>query len=348
MDTRYATHKVAWHLDRIADLRAGRTPAPIMLQVVLSDLCNQDCAFCSYRASNGRSTELFAVGEVKNPNRKIATPKALELVEDGAELGVRSIEWTGGGEPTVHPDHERIFARGQELGIAGGLITNGVRLDPRAAAILGMTWIRVSIDAGDVQTYAQIRRVRASHWRKLWQNLEALAGRYAGALSASFVVTRENYATLEALALRLKAAGIPSLRVTALFTTERDPYHGRAPALAQEIAALKAKVDGDGFELQDLFTPRVSVEHAGAPTRPLCAYQYLKIYIGADLNVYRCCHIAYTGRGLVGSLRDSRLRDLHALAFEPFDARGCGSCHWREQNELINDLIEEPMHADFI
>ena len=83
--------------------------------------------------SAGLSTELFGAvqsgGFTHNPNRKIKTEKALEIIDDCAAIGVKAIQFTGGGEPTVHPDHLELFLYAQELGIKTALVTNGVKLD---------------------------------------------------------------------------------------------------------------------------------------------------------------------------------------------------------------------------
>ena len=44
-----------------------------------------------------------------NPNRKIPYEKCLEILDDCAEMGVKAIQITGGGEPSVHPDHTKIY-----------------------------------------------------------------------------------------------------------------------------------------------------------------------------------------------------------------------------------------------
>src|SRR5688572_21014578 len=100
----YSVLKAAWHTDRIDAMRAGRQAVPVNIQLVLSDLCNADCRWCAYRASNGLSSEQFA-GPGKdgkpthNPNRMIPTAKAGEIIQDAARLGVKSLTFTGGGEP---------------------------------------------------------------------------------------------------------------------------------------------------------------------------------------------------------------------------------------------------------
>ena len=133
----YSQDKVLWHTDRIDAFRKGDTPKPIHVQLILSDLCNQDCHFCAYRMSAGFSTELFGTAKTHNPNRKIPTSKAYEILEDCKELGVKAIQFTGGGEPTVHPAHGLLFQCAQDLGMATALVTNGIKMNPCARHIGG-------------------------------------------------------------------------------------------------------------------------------------------------------------------------------------------------------------------
>src|SRR5688500_4652854 len=126
----YSVLKAAWHADRITTMREGGQSVPVNLQLILSDLCNHDCWWCAYRASNGLSSAGFAGPDKNgklshNPNRMIPTAKAAEIITDARELGVKSITFTGGGEPTVHPDHLSLFGMALELGIDCSLNTNG-------------------------------------------------------------------------------------------------------------------------------------------------------------------------------------------------------------------------------
>ena len=349
----YSQLKPAWHEDRLNDLRTGRRPVPVHVQLVLSDLCNQDCVFCAYRMSSGLSSELFALGELakigtNNPKRQIPTDKALEIVEDCATLGVKAIQFTGGGEPTAHPQHLDIIHRAQALGMDTALVTNGLRLDPLSPAIHGLKWIRVSVDAGDPEMYAQTRRVPPAHWATVWKNVGTLAERYEGVLGIGFVVTPENYRGIEQCARIAKDHGARNLRVGAVFSTAGVGYYGdHIPAIVQTIRDAKASVDGDGFEILDLFGRRLGDLESGSPTESLCSYQYLTVFIGGDLNVYRCCNTAYTTAGKVGSLARQRLRYIR-LDYEPFDARKCQFCQFLGQNRAIAALMKPPTHVNFV
>ncbi|HLF10559.1 MAG TPA: radical SAM protein [Gammaproteobacteria bacterium] len=343
----YSQTKVAWHLGSIETLRRRARPVPVHVQLVLSDLCNQSCVFCAYRMPTGLSSELFVTAETINPNRKIPTSKAVEIIQDCASLGVKAIQFTGGGEPTVHKDHEAMFALAQDLGMQTALVTNGVKLKP-TPAFLGMTWTRVSVDAGTPETYARIRGVSPDHWTKVWNNIATYALSFNGVLGVGFVVTNENWREIPEAARRAKESGAQNMRIGAVFSTEGEGYYvDDLTAIKETIEQAKTACDGDGFELINLFGRRIGDLVDGSPTDPFCGYQHFTTYIGADLNVYRCCNTAYTKAGTIASLKDQRLTDVLPIRDE-FDARGCRACQFLGQNRAIASLIREPTHAAFV
>lgn len=338
--------KPAWHLDRIQSMRDGLRPSPVHVQLVLSDLCNADCSFCSYRMSNGLSNELFPEGKRKNPNRMIASDKAREIIDDCATLGVKGLQFTGGGEPTMHPDHLEMFARAQGHGISTALVTNGVNLDPTNPAVRAMSWVRVSVDSGTPKMYASTRRVSEKHWHRAWENISALAESCTGIVSVGFVITNENFRELPAAAKVAQAAGVANIRVGAVFSTDGTSYYGdRLSEIREIIASAKAEF---GDLIVDLFDRRIADLDAGSPTDALCGYQHLSTYIGGDLGVYRCCNTAYTRAGKVADLHGMRFAEVFDKPVVPFDARSCRHCQFRGQNHVISALVKRPTHAEFV
>lgn len=345
----YSQLKPLWHRDRLAKLAGGEIPAPVHVQMVISDLCNQDCGFCAYRMSGGLSRDLFVTETTHNPNRKMPTEKALELVAECADIGVRAIQFTGGGEPTVHPDHLLIFGQAQARGLETALVTNGVRLKPDAP-MLGHTWVRVSVDAGDAETYARLRRVTVGHWQMVWTNVEAFARQYPGELGIGFVVTSGNWQGMAAAAARAREAGAKSIRIGAVFSKA-----GRAFYSPNELAAMvdlslevEAEYSSADFKVVNMFGRRLHDLDQGAPASWFCGYQYLTTYIGADLNVYRCCNTAYSARGKIGSIADRPLREVTPGGPTDFDARGCTFCQFHGQNAAIAAAVFPPAHAAFV
>jgi 2-iminoacetate synthase ThiH len=117
----YSPWKAAHHIDRIHALRGGAQPVPAQLQLIISDLCNHNCSFCAYRMENYTSNQLFGEADPitgiinNNPNRMISYEKCIEILDDCKEVGVKALQYTGGGEPTVHPKHREIFQHTLDL-----------------------------------------------------------------------------------------------------------------------------------------------------------------------------------------------------------------------------------------
>ena len=359
MSAAYSDLKAAWHTDKIEALREGHQIVPAQVQIILSDLCNQDCHFCAYRMSGGFSTEQFGEGDNRNPNRKIPASKAREILDDCHSLGVKAIQFTGGGEPTVHPDHLRLFEYAQDLGLETSLVTNGVIFRQGWENILPrMKWVRVSIDAGNADEYAKVRNVKPEFYEKALANVAALADEIKKQgtdcyLGVGYVITRENWANAYEGVLRIRATGARNVRLSAMFSTQGAAYYeGIYDGIKAEIERVKGLAT-DEFAVVDLFGDRIAdlVQHA--PDYEFCGYQQFNMYIGGNLRVYRCCTTAYTKHGEVGDLTNQRLAswfysEAKKKAYVDFNARTCHHCQFNRQNRVVNYLVGEPQHANFV
>ena len=348
----YSTLKAAWHLDRIEKMRRREPIAPIELQLILSDYCNHDCHFCAYRASNGLSSERFVEGDNHNPNRMIANDKARQIIQDAAEAGVKSVIFTGGGEPTAHPQHMDLFAYALDLGLECSLNTNGVIFRKGWEEVLPrFTYVRFSVDAGNAEEYATIRSCPESHYLKMLANLKSLSREVARQCSycvvgTGYVVTPANYIHLREGIRRLRNHGAHYVRIAAMQSTEdKEAYDGRWTA-AREAAWSCRELNDEGFQVYDLMDGVVGER----PDYEFCGFQHLVLYVGANLECYRCCYTAYTNHGLVGSLADQSLKEyLASRPIEPFDARSCRVCPLNEKNRVIDYLTQkDPTHVNFV
>ncbi len=355
----YSDLKAAWHLDRIAEIRDGGQIVPTQVQLILSDLCNQDCHFCSYRMSGGLSSEQFAQDGNKNPNRKIPTDKAIEILNDCATLSVKAIQFTGGGEPTVHPDHLALFEYAQTLGLETALVTNGVLFRPGWENVLPkMKWVRVSIDAGTPEEYARVRRVKPEFYGVAMGHIAMLAAEIEKQgtdclLGVGYVITRENWSDAFDGVRIIRATGAANVRLSAMFSTEGAAYYdGVYDDIKAEITRIKT-LETETFKVIDLFGNRIAdlVQHA--PDYEFCGYQQFNCYVGGNLHVYRCCTTAYTLHGDVGDLTNQSFAkwfysEEKKKKYAEFDARSCQTCQFNQKNRVINYLVnQEPTHVNF-
>lgn len=344
----FSSAKAGWHIDRIATLRAGRDIVPTHMQLIISDLCNQNCHFCAYRMSGGFSTENFADEHGnRNPARFIPTAKAKQILDDCAALGVGAIEFTGGGEPTVHKDHIEIIGHAQSLGLQTGLVTNGVLLCDHPV-FHNLDWLRISLDAGTAETYRRIRDSKA--WPKVMANLKLAAGLKKPYVGAGFVVTRENYREIVDACRIVKDAGIPYMRLSAMFSESGADYYDGISWAIRVLRTEANRLEDNKFKVVDFFADRVGDLDQGRPEYKFCGEQQFVLYIGGDQKVYTCCTNAYTTHGEIGDLRKQSFADwLGSHRRYDFDARSCHHCQFNEKNQAINFLLDPaPAHVNFV
>lgn len=363
----YSPFKIAHHPERLAKIKAGEVPAPAQVEIILSDLCNQSCQFCAYRWDGYSSNVLFRVideetGVVNNnPNRFIPTPKVLEVLDDCAEMGVGAIQYTGGGEPTVHRDHIEIFKETKKRGLGFALVTNGVILRPGALDILPQAdWIRVSLDAGTASTYASLRSTPESNFHLALDHIRMLvaAKEAAGSnvvIGVGYTVTKWNWREVYQAVELVSDLGVDNMRISAAFSPEGsahfDGFIDKVRDLSTEAAAQFSRPD---FRIFNRFKDRVQDLQETHPEYEFCGHQYLTTYLGADLNLYRCCVLAYNPRGIIGSIKNQRFRDLWRsegtkIDFRSLKASSCPACQFNDKNRFINYLVsQDPGHVHYV
>lgn len=365
MGNPYSYTKAAFHTDRLAVLQRGEQINPVHVQWSISATCSHACLFCAYRMEGYTSNQLFAVVDAttgernNNPKRLVSLDKAKEILDDCRDMGVKAVQFTGGGEPTVHRDHLAIMQYAVALGLDIALVTHGALLRPESIEFLAQhaTWVRVSIDAGTADTYEKIRRVDRSQYTRAASSLCALAVEKrlrssSVTIGMGFVVTRDNWSEVVVAARNARSWGADNFRISAVFQPDDERYfedfYDEAAALCREAELLST----DRFQVVNNFGDRIADLKQHSPDYPRCYLQEFTTYIGDDLNVYRCCNTAYNERGLIGSIANQSFRELWESAakrqdFNAFDARGCERCQFNHHNRFVSSMVEV-QHVNFV
>lgn len=365
----YNELKMPWLFARKPEL----PDVPRQVHWILSDLCNEDCSFCTYRVSGNPSNELFSSGAKlsayghDNPVRWVNTDRALRLVDEMRSLGVRAIQATGGGEPSVHPDHELIFEKILDSEIQLALVSNGFRWRDRIFPLVPrMTWLRVSVDAGCPQTYSSIRRVSETAFFKVLGNIERAAKEIDSAktqtvLGVGYTVTPDNWMEIVIGAKIAKESGAHNLRISAMFGPEDEkPFLPIYDQIRCLISEAKALYQDDKFVIYDNFGSRLDDLKQHSPDYNFCPYQFFTTYLGGDLNLYRCCVLSYSRKGMIagGDLTNQRLDDFwrseqRKVDLNSLDPRSCPKCMFNGKNRAMlyvmgnTESDTAPRHMDF-
>jgi radical SAM protein with 4Fe4S-binding SPASM domain len=114
------------------EVRIGRNETPSLryLMVEITDRCNLSCAHCYL----GETVGVDLPVEIMEP-----------LLQEFESMGGLRLVVTG-GEPTLHPDFDRINSLAAGRAFRTILVTNATLLDDRAASALAFQEIQVSLD----------------------------------------------------------------------------------------------------------------------------------------------------------------------------------------------------------
>ena len=351
----YSTQKIDYHPDKIHALREGLQPYPVQVHLMPMNGCNMNCNFCSYRLEGNKNTQLF--------DRISYIPKdtIVEILDDFAEMGGRACELTGGGEPLLYPHKELMFDKIIEHGFDYALVTNGTLLTEDFAKVIApkMMWARVSIDAGSAETYEKIRQVKPHNLYKAFDAVRWLR-KYSEnpefRLGVGFVVTNDNYKEIFEFCDKAKQSGADNVRISAIFHPDGIKYFNKETIeLGSEYAKAAEKLNDDKFRIYNLFDERIANVELGKQDYKFCGTKEMLCVIGGNCDVYTCCSLAFNKRGLIGNLREQRFKELWDSEekqefFEKFDAsKMCKfMCLYESRNRHINNLLEPPLHANFL
>ena len=320
---------------------------PINIRIKPTNICNHNCSYCAYRAKG------LQLGQDMDLEDYIPRDKMLEIVEDIAEMGVRAVTFSGGGDPFCYPYLLETVEQLVEKGVRFAALTNGARLSGKLADIFAghATWLRISMDGWDGASYAAYRRCPDDEFSRVMTNISNFKKLGDSCqLGACIVVDKNNCGHIYDLIRSLYDAGLDSVKVAPCIVSnsgsENNLYHQPLFSVVKEqIANAMAEFNGAGFEIFDSFHTQLE---SFAKGYRWCPYLQISPVIGADQNVYSCHDKAYNQKdGLLGSIRDIRFKDFwHREKGGFFDIDPSKVCNHHCVVDPSNRQILEYLDAD--
>lgn len=149
---------------------------PLVIELDPTTVCNLACHDCI-------SGNLLNQGGFSND-------RLLQLVSEFATAGVRAVVLIGGGEPMAHPKFGEIVEAFHQSDIHVGVTTNGTLLGKFRQQSALTRWLRVSVDAGSPEIFAEFRPHRSgrSQFDLVIRNMNEFAKVKTGLLGYSFLI----------------------------------------------------------------------------------------------------------------------------------------------------------------
>ncbi len=140
------SHKLSYHFDRVEAWEAGERIAPVSVDMSLTRACGAMCSFC------------YAMMQESQSRSSIKIQDALNLADDFAEVGIRSVSLVSDGESTLSKAYVPFIQHLSSLGIDVANATNAWEWEAEKVdqILPHMTWIRFTVAAGRPESYAKI------------------------------------------------------------------------------------------------------------------------------------------------------------------------------------------------
>jgi len=355
MANKYSSFKIFHFKEKLNSLpqENSEMQAPIHIRIKPTNVCNHNCWYCSYKADH------LQLGQDMVTRDFIPEKKMMEIIDDCSDMGVKAITFSGGGEPFIYKYFTQTIKKLIETDISFASLTNGSGLHGEMANLFAYnaTWVRVSIDGYDDESYSKARGVKVGEFSKIVNNMEEfikIKNRSCN-LGVSFIVDKTNYTQIYNFAVLMKKIGVESLKIAPCIVDndgrKNNDYHGEIFNDAKELAQ-KAKNDlsGENFEVFDSYHSQLETFDKDYTW---CPYSQINPVIGADMNIYPCHDKAYNlENGLIGSIKETSFKEFwlnnKSQFFKINPSIHCQNhCVVNEKNKMILDYLDVD-HLGFV
>jgi len=348
--------KVLYHSDRIAQLRAtGNTNAPVNVEIDLSNRCSHGCQWCHFAYTHTRGP---LTGKRAKPDGAVlggdlmSVELAYSILRQLSQAGVKSVTWTGGGEPTLHPHFADIVRYAADLGLDQGLYTHGGHITPVLAETLkhNLTFVYVSLDECFRETFKASKGVdRFQNVLTGIRNLVAAEGK--ATVGVGFLLHAGNYGDVDSMVALGKELGADYVQFRPIIN-----YDQAAPGrvvedtdwISEAVHCLRFYED-DPFVVADTWRFNMYQGWTGH-NYPVCNWSAMQTVITPNGKVWRCTNKRERPDALLGDLSVETFAEVWARSGGPCAVdSGCRvMCRGHIANITLDAVLAEPEHRNFI
>jgi len=279
-----------------------------------------------------------------------------KVIDEFSRLGIKGINFTGGGEPLTHPALTELMEHADSQGIDVGIITNGVLLDEEKTRRLARIakFIRISLSSSSAKSYAKLHKTPENSFPKLIENLNLLGGfaKKTQALTGVLFLldSRTEGELLETVKLvkesGLKFIEIRSIKNTPIFTP------GALKPQFRDLTQEAGKLASEDFRIivrDELFR---SGDDFGKNYKTCHIHEFVTS-ISAEGDVYLCCEFEGRKEYAFGNIKDQVFSDIwlseeRRKIIENLDLKKCYACCKGDGINNLFDSIERAEHSNFI
>lgn len=347
--------KLFQHMTTLDLIKQGQRPAPVNVEIDLSNRCSLGCAWCHFAYTHTRGP---LAGKVGKPHGAIDGgdlmdyPLAMSILEQLRATGVKSVTWTGGGEPTLHPQFNDVVAVAAGMNLEQGMYTHGGHIDDTRAKLLkeSFAWVYISLDECTSETYKASKGV--DRFDAVCANVRRLVEADGNAtIGVGFLLHPHNYHQVREMVKLGRSLGVDYVQFRPTIQYRQD-----APGeLAEDTQWITWAVGwlnefaGDSFVQVDIarFREYQTWNGHGYPT---CYWSALQTVITPNGKVWRCTNKREHPDALLGDLSVESFAEVWARSGGPCAVdKGCRLlCRGHWSNQVLDKVMADHPHRNFV
>ena len=347
--------KLLWHFSRVVEWEKTGDTSPILFEIDPSNKCNHDCPWCSFSKLRSENKDMLCWDVLKS------------MLDSMKAMGVKAINWTGGGEPLLNPETIKAIQYAKEIGLDQGIFTNGQLMTQEKADIMAkcMTWVRVSLDGYNSESYAWSHGTSSVAFYKVLANLKYFASiQDRCTLGIGFILHEKNYEGITEIAHTAKDLGVdyiqfkPEIRRPGIPQVDPTFFKEKIfPLLetAEKLSTNKFNVMITTYRFNDVLSPETNYGR----NYKKCLSHFFQGAIGADSKVYLCDHHKGEKEYEFGNLKENTLQEVwdssrrkEVIKFlDSTDLSQCQACcRNHETNKFLWNIknVRTEMHPNHI
>ncbi|MBU2051226.1 MAG: radical SAM protein [Gammaproteobacteria bacterium] len=344
-----SNQKIFEHIDVLSKWKAGESIQPINVEIHLTERCNCKCVYCHYAKS------------VENMDIK----KFARIVKILANNGTKSISLSGGGEPSVHKDIAKAIEIIHGVNLDAAMVTNLI-VTPEIYTnhLKYFTWVRISIDSADAETYKRIRGV--NKFDTVVENIRKIISikKTSGAqttIGLQSVICKSNINSIGAQIFLAAKLDVDYIQIRPIETMPGDaiPYTIKEyDFITKQVSNTMDHLKMMGSNLQVIFSNKWELigprnTNRFHPFKFCHAYQMIPA-IDVRGDMYVCCHQIERRNGWMcyGNVFRDKYEDIMAnrkVVIEKLDLKTCYlGCRGHNLNTTLERLNKPSQHRNFL
>jgi len=323
MDNSYNALKILSFYQDAQKIIKGEKIIPRLISIWPSTFCDLKCQYCYCRS-------------IHKNGSLIDTKKLLDFIDDIANKGIEAIEFTGGGEPTLHEDLFDIINYIYKKGLKVGLQTNTYKID--YDKINCLSYIRISLDTVSEDKYIEMKNAPNGRFNAVLDSIKkilSIRDNNETRVGLKFAINLKNYNDIEKMAELSLSLGVDYCQ----FKPTHNDINGLSGNLLIETENRLQKLRS---KYNNSFVAGGLIPHG---VNSNCFMSPIWAVLQPTGNVYMCCYLL--DYSLIGNVFDNGFdniwfNDRHRYLLNNIPNHRCSSydCRWHYYNSEMKQIIE--------